>query len=431
MRVLLTGANGFVGGWLLAGLRARGHVVVAAVRDREKLRRQVPGIEAIVCDFNRDTDARVWLPRLAGVDAVVNCAGVLHGGRGQDIDAIHAVAPIALFEACVAAGLRKVVQISAISADAEAGTPYALSKKRADDHLRGLDLDWTVLRPSLVYGDGSYGGMSAMRGLAGAPLAIPVPGDGAAAFRPIHVEDLVETVARVLDRGGFARRTLEPVGPRRLALRDILGRLRGWLGLPPARFLPVPLPVMRVVARIVDVFGGGPMGSASLKQLLVGNAGREPDGAFAAAIGFAPRAMEDAFAARPASTQDLWHARLYPLRPVLRAGLALLWILSGVLGWLAPADSWRDLAAALATIGLPAAPLAAAFCLADVALGALILCRFRPSPVALAQIAVVVGYTVVLSAFMPGLWLHPFGPLLKNLPILAAIAVWWALEQER
>ncbi len=431
MRILLTGANGFVGGHLAAGLRARGHDVVAAVRDPAKLRRRVPGIEAIACDFNRDTDARAWLPRLAGVDAVVNCAGVLHGGRGQDIDAIHARTPVALFDACATAGVRKVVQISAISADADAGTPYASTKKRADDHLRGLDLDWTVLRPSLVYGDGSYGGMSAMRGLAGAPLAIPVPGDGVAAFRPIHVEDLVETVARVLDGKAFARRTLEPIGPRRLTLRDILGRLRGWLGLPPARFLLVPLPVMRVVARLVDLFGGGPMGSASLKQLLVGNAGHEPGGVFAAAIGFAPRSFDQALAAHPAGTQDLWHARLYLLRPALRASLALLWILSGVLGWLAPPDSWRDLAGTLAKIDLPAAPLAAAFCVVDVVLGLLILCRVRPGLLALAQIGVVAGYTLVLSVLLPGLWLHPFGPLLKNLPILAAIAVWWALEQER
>jgi uncharacterized protein YbjT (DUF2867 family) len=136
LRILLTGANGFIGGRLLAGLRARGHIVVAAVRDPAGLYGRWPDVAAIAVDFNRDTTEEIWRPRLAGIDAVINCAGVLHSGRGQDIDAIHATTPMALFDACVAAGVGKVIQISAISADAEVGTTYALTKKRADDHLR-------------------------------------------------------------------------------------------------------------------------------------------------------------------------------------------------------------------------------------------------------------------------------------------------------
>lgn len=237
MKVLLTGANGFIGGRLLAGLVARGHAVVAAVRDTESMRRKWPAIEAITVDLNLDASIETWRKRLKGVDAVINCAGVLHGGRGQDIDAIHAMAPIALFDACVVERVSKVVQISAISANAGVGTAYAATKKRADDHLRGLALDWTVLRPSLVYGEGSYGGTSTLRGLAGLPLVTPLIGDDTVAFRPIHIDDLVETVVRVVEdeAGRFAHSTLEPVGPERLSLRDIVVRYRRWLGLPPAR----------------------------------------------------------------------------------------------------------------------------------------------------------------------------------------------------
>jgi uncharacterized protein YbjT (DUF2867 family) len=197
VRILLTGANGFIGSQLLAGLRARGHETVAAVRDPDALRRRMPGTEAIAVDFNCDTSVEDWRPRLDGIDAVINCAGVLHGGRGQDIEAIHARAPSALFDACVVSGVRRVIQISAISADADIGTDYAWTKKCADDHLRSLPLDWTVLRPSLVYGDGSYGGTSALRGLAGLPLVSPLVGEGTIAFRPLHIDDLVETVVRV------------------------------------------------------------------------------------------------------------------------------------------------------------------------------------------------------------------------------------------
>ena len=430
MRILLTGANGFIGGQLLAGLRARDHEIVAAVRDPQALRRRFPGIEALAVDFNHDGLPEIWRLRLADVDAVVNCAGVLQGGRGQDIEAIHATAPIALFDACVGAGVRKVVQISAISADAEVGTDYALTKKRADDHLRTLDLDWTVLRPSLVYGDGSYGGTSAIRGLAGLPLATPQVGDGSVAFRPIHIADLVETVVRIVESDRFARQTLEPVGPETLTLREIVAKYRRWLGLGPALKPSIPLPVMRAMGRVADLAGGGPMGSAGLRQLLAGNVGRQPTGVFEKAVGFRPASMDERLAERPAETQDLWQARLYFLKPLLRLTLAVLWLGSAIAGVLAPVDAYAAVAGSLAKIGLPPRLLAIGFSLLDLAIAAALLLRLRPRLVAGAQVVVVLGYTLGLSVLAPSLWLDPFGALLKNLPILAAIGV-WALEEER
>ncbi len=431
MRILLTGANGFIGNQLLAGLRARGHEMVAAVRNPAAFRLKWPGVEALAVDFNRDTTSAAWRSRLAGIDAVINCAGVLHGGRGQDIEAIHATAPIALFDACAAADVRRVVQISAISADAEAGTEYALTKKRADDHLRGLPIDWTILRPSLVYGEGSYGGTSALRGLAGLPWISPLPGNGSAAFSPIHIDDLVETVVRVMETDRFARQTLEPVGPEVVTLRDLVGKYRAWLGLPPARAIAIPMPAMRIAARVADLAGGGPLGTVSLRQLEFGNAGKEPAMTFADKIGFTPRARDEMLARRPAQTQDLWHARLYFLRPLLRAALILLWLGSALAGVLAPVASYATVDAAFASLGLPSRPLALAFSGVDLLIAVALLVRWRPRWIAAIQLAVVGGYTILLTVLAPALWLDPFGALLKNLPILALIAVWAVLEEER
>lgn len=431
MRILLTGANGFIGSQLLSGLRARGHEVVAAVRDPDALCRKLPGIEAIAVDFNRDTSIEDWRPRLEAIDAVVNCAGVLHGGRGQDIEAIHTATPIALFDACVTTGVRRVVQISAISADTEVGTEYALTKKRADDHLRSLPIDWTVLRPSLVYGDGSYGGTSALRGLAGLPLVSPLVGDGTMAFRPLHIEDLVETMARVIEDERFARRTLEPVGPEIVTLRELVARYRAWLGLAPAIAIPIPLPVMQVAAHAADMAGGGPLGTVSLRQLLAGNAGREPAGVFARAIGFAPRSLGDMLARRPAQTQDVWHARLYFLRPLLRLALAFMWLGSAAVGLLAPVASYAAVDAALTNLGLPTRAVAVAFSVLDLLIAAALLARWNVRLLAVIQLVVVAGYTAVLTILAPSLWLDPFGALLKNVPIFAAIGVWAVLEGER
>lgn len=427
MRVLLTGATGFVGRHVAAGLLDRGHQVVAAVRDTAAATRRFPGIRAFEVDMSHMASADAWRPLLVGVDAVVNCAGILQSGRGQHAAAIHDAAPRALFDACVGAGVRRVVQISAVSADAAAGTEYALTKKAADDHLRTLDLDWTVLRPSLVYASGSFGGTSLMRGLAGLPLLLPVPGDGGQRFQPIHADDLAETVARCLE--GPARRTLDPVGPETLTLRAILERLRAWLDFPPAPVVGVPMALVGAVARLGDLSGTGPLRSTSVAQMTYGNV--SDPAAFATAIGFAPRRLDEALRRSPSHVQDRWHARLYFLRPLLTVTLVLLWAGSGIAGLLEPPSAGESL---LAALGLPedvASRGAVPFCLADVAVGVVLALGWRPRLMGVVQLGLVAFYTVALTVIAPGLWLDPFGALLKNLPVLAAIAAWMALRDER
>ncbi|MDH3918400.1 MAG: NAD(P)H-binding protein, partial [Rhodospirillales bacterium] len=184
MRILVTGACGFIGGHITSALIAAGHRVVCCVRDPARARRMFPGQVALACDFNRDTEAACWRPRLEDVDAVINCAGILQSRPGQSIAAIHGKAPKALFDACLAAGVRRVIQISALGAEPQAGTAYALSKHEADLHLLSLPLDGTVVQPSLAYTPaGSYGGTSLFRALAALPWLVPVVGRGDQSFQ--------------------------------------------------------------------------------------------------------------------------------------------------------------------------------------------------------------------------------------------------------
>lgn len=429
MRVLLTGANGFIGAHLTAALLAAGHEVVAAVRNPTALAARFPDIETVAADMNRDITPADWLPRLEGVDAVINCAGVLQGGRGQDMAAIHHLAPAALFDACVGTGVRRVVQISAISADDEAGTDYARTKKLADDHLRGLDLDGVVLRPSLIYGEGAYGGTAMLRALAAFPFVTPIIGQGRQAFRPLHVKDLAKTVLACLERDDLARRTLEPVGPRVETVKDILAQYRSWLGRPPARPLPVPPGAVRLLCRLGDVFGRGPLSTTSLKQMEYGNAGQETG--FIETIGFRPASLAERLQASPAQTQDLWHARLYLLRPLVRVVLVLLWFISGVLG-LATLQSFA--VPLLSAAGFPpalASLTALATSLLDLVIAGLLVANWRPRLTGLLQLAAIVGYTLALTVIAPHLWGDAFGPLIKNLPILVLVLVQMVLAEER
>jgi uncharacterized protein YbjT (DUF2867 family) len=428
VRVLLIGANGFIGRYLIAALHAAGHDVLAAVRRPIEIAQAFPAVRTITIDLNRDVTPDIWLPRLAGIDAVVNCAGILRASRGQAIEAIHHTGPCALFDACAAAGVRRVIQISAISADLAANTDYAATKKAADDHLATLDIDWVVLRPSLVYAAGSYGGTSLFRAIAAFPFVIPVPGDGRQLFQPIHVDDLTATVLRLLAEPAIRRVIIDPVGPEPLALRDILLLLRGWLGLAPAGILRVPQSLVRLAASLGDLLRLGPLNTTALRQMEYGNTGSVER--FTAVTGIAPRAFAAALEVMPARVQDRWHARLYFVRPLLRLSLIVLWVGSGIIGFATPiAASGADLSALVAPA--IAKMIVWASCVLDVLIGVTLFARWRPPLTVAVQIGTILAYTAALSALRPALWLDAFRPLVKNLPIVAAVLALGAMESDR
>lgn len=426
MRILLLGAGGFIGRHILADLIGHGHDIVAVVRTAAGLGAAFPGVRFIEIDLATATDPAMWRAPVTGIDLIVNAAGVL---RGRGIEAVHVAVPRALYAAAREARVGRAILLSAISARADVATDYASSKLAGEAVLRESGLDWTILRPSLIYGDGSYGGTSLMRGMAGLPWAIPLPGKGDFAFTPLHVRDLAQAVRRTCEDARFAGQTLDPVGPETLTLRIMLGRYRAWLGFGRARFIAIPLPLMRLFGRIGDLAGDGPIATNSLVQMIVGNAG--DSAAFAAAIGFRPRSLDSALRDRPAQVQDRWHARLFFLAPAITAVLILLWLASAWLGLAYGAAQSTRLVQAL---DLPAAwgdPLRIASSILDLGIAMLLLRGRSPRLATALQLVTVLGYTAVIGLALPGLWLDPLGPLLKNLPILALILVHGAIGDRR
>ncbi|MFO1034638.1 MAG: SDR family oxidoreductase [Hyphomicrobiales bacterium] len=427
MRILLTGANGFIGAALSAALLNAGHTLVAAVRDPAKFRRRFPFAEALPLDLSLPLDTAEWTGRLRGVDALINCAGILQSGRGGTTERVHAEGPTRLFTAAHDAGVGKIIQISAVSVGAD--TAYAASKKQADDALAAMPLRWTILRPSLVYGTQAYGGTAMLRALAVFPYAIPVIGAGRQKVTPIHVDDLARVVLACLPPEAHAGEILTPCGPETITLSDFAQRYRAWFGLRRAPLLHVPVPLIRIAAKLGDWFGTGPLTTTSLKQLQFGNAAEGGD--FSKTIGFNTRSMAQALQAQPAGTADLWHARLYLLRPLLRTALIIIWLVSGLLGLFSPAD---DVIAKFAGLNLPevfglAAGRVAS--LVDLALAAALLFNGMPRRVGQAQLSLIAAYTLALTVISPGLWLDLFGALLKNIAVFALVLVHMISAEER
>src|SRR5262245_9739450 len=189
MNVLLTGASGFIGSHLARALRAAEYVVVEARRDVNA------GTASVRVDFSRDLSVRDWLPKLVGIDAVINAVGILREHGTQTFESIHKRAPEALFTACVAAGVRRIVQISALGTD-RGVTRYVLSKRAADDYLATLPLEWTIVRPALVFGPG--GSSTRLFGrLARLPIVL-LPGRGEQRVQPLHIDDFTEAMVHLL-----------------------------------------------------------------------------------------------------------------------------------------------------------------------------------------------------------------------------------------
>jgi uncharacterized protein YbjT (DUF2867 family) len=434
MKCLVTGAYGFIGSEVVAALLREGMTVIGCGRDLELARRINPAIEWIACDFNSDVTPADWAPRVAGIDVVVNCVGILQGNLTDDAERIHAKATIALFEAAAAAQVRRLVHISAVSAETNVPTPYARSKAKADAALGRLEANWLIVKPSLVIGRGAYGGTSLMRGLAGLPFVLPLPGEGHERFQPVALDDLARGIARLAAREEPARTILHAAGPETLSLREILVRYRNWLGFGTARLVVVPLWLLRGLLRLGDLAGYlGYVTSARSTALAQLRFDTLVDGdEFAAAAGGGIKGFTATLAAWPATLQDRLHARSFFAVPLLQIATALFWMLTGVLT-LTP-SSFAGATTLLEQAGFGASlakVVVAASSIADIIAGALFLLPNWVRRAGTAQLILSAIYLVGLSAVASPLWADHFGPLLKVLPMMAATLVVMAFQEKR
>jgi uncharacterized protein YbjT (DUF2867 family) len=418
MNVLLLGADGFLGRHLQIALETAGHTV------RRGVHRPVRRADEIAVDYARDAEPGAWRGRLTGIDAVINTVGILREARGRRFDAIHDQAPRGLFAACRETGVRRVIQVSALGADAGAASRFHLSKRAADDYLATLDLEWVILQPAFVYGiDGASSRM--FRQIASLPL-LPVLGSGQQWIQPIHIDDLCLAMVRLLLAGAVSRRRIPLVGPVPLTYRDYLCLLRAGMGLGPAPVLHMPTPLLRASAWIGERLPGAVLIRENLAMLERGNTA---DAAMTETLlGRAPRPVAT-FIEPQEATLLAREARLCWLLGIMRVCLALVWIGSGVVSLgLYPVARNLDLLAAVGLTGRPALAALYFLSLFDIAIGLLVLCMRRKWLWGV-QILVVLGYTLVVTAALPEFWLHPFGPLLKNLPILAGLTLLFYLER--
>ncbi len=427
MRVLLTGANGFVGAQLVAALKAAGHEVLACVRDPIGFQRRFPTVPAFRTDFNHLTVPKDWQPLLRHVDAVVNCAGIMSESAGQSMMAVHYHAPSALFVACEREGVKKVIQVSAVSVGAP--TDYAESKRKADNALMEMELDWTIFRPSLIYGRGAYGGTAAIRGLAASPFVMPMPGEGQFEFQPIHINDFARSVITSLEDNRYAKKVISPCGPDTLSLKDMATHYRSWLGMGTIRTLPVPLSVVRFAGRLGDWTRLVPFSSNLVAQLEHGNAANYIE--FSSITGIQSRSMPHMLESEPAGTADLWQARGWWLQIVVRWFLVFYWAWLGLWGLNRLRHEGQDV---LLSLGIPAfwsGAIDVGGTLLNWAIAAMLIFGRWPVTTSRLQLITLLIYVVFHTILMPGLWRDQLGGLLATFCLIGLVLAHRVLNEER
>lgn len=298
MRVLLTGASGFIGGHILQGLLRDGHRVVAV--SRRKPSGASEHLRFLPRDFAESLDPADWAGAVQDIDAVINAVGILREHGTQRFDRLHHRAPSALFQAAVAAGVGRIVQVSALGADEEAVTGYHLSKKAADDTLLAMPVEAVVVQPSVVIGLG--GAATAMFTMQAKLPFTPIPGTGQQLMQPIHVDDLAELVVALATNDALASqykgRRVAAVGPEPMNLREFYARLRCGLGLESeARFIGIPMWYMNMMAQAGKWIPGSPLDPDTLSMLERGTSAPADD--TRAILGREPRAVESFFEPTP------------------------------------------------------------------------------------------------------------------------------------
>jgi uncharacterized protein YbjT (DUF2867 family) len=430
MRVLVTGASGLIGSALVARLVAEGHGVVAVARHTARPARSQPAAHWVALDMAAATGPEHWLPHLAGIDAVVNCAGVLQDGPGDSTRGVHVAGTGALFAACRQAGVRRVVQISAIGVDR--GTPSAFSRTKleGDRALMRHDLDWVILRPSVVLGPAAYGGSALFRGLAALPWLPVMPDTG-----PLQVVQLDEVVAAILfflAAGASSHIALDLVGPERLSFADIVRHYRRWLGWNEPRLVRLPGRIAAPLYRLGDFAGflgwRPPLRTTARAEIVRGAVGDPAP--WTAVTGIVPKTLAAALMARPASVQERWFAGLYVLKPVVFVVLSLFWIATGLIS-LAPGYDIGVYLMREAGAGALSGPTVVAGGLVDAAIGIGIAWRRTTRRALHAGLALSGFYILAASALLPRLWSAPLGPLLKVWPIIVLMMMALAILEDR
>lgn len=285
MKIFVTGGTGFVGGHVRRALLERGHSLRLLVHRRSE------GVEAGIEQVEGDvTRQDTFAGAMAGCDVIVNLVGIIREFPAQGItfEKLHVEATRNLVEAARAAGIRRHLQMSALATRPDATAAYHRTKWRAEEVVRQSELDWTIFRPSLIFGPkGAFVDMLA--GFVRRFPAVPVVGDGTYRLQPVSVDDVARCFALALDMPETVGQTYELCGPDRLTYNEVLDTIGRVLGKGHVVKIPQPLGLLKLVVPIMQGFSFFPL---TMDQIILLTEENICSNAWPSVFGFEPCRFE-------------------------------------------------------------------------------------------------------------------------------------------
>ena len=310
MRVLVIGGTGFIGRQIVGRLVAQGHVVQVPTRHFAHGRDLL--VYPLVTEFEADVNDEQTLQRMvAGSDAVNNLVGILHSrpGRpyGSDFDRAHVQLPRRIAQACRQQGVKRLLHMSALGANAQGPSGYLRSKAAGEQAIREVFESWpegayTLFRASVVFGpDDQFLNMFAR--LARLFPVLPMAG-ASARMQPVFVGDVAAAITNALENPRTFGKTYDLAGSRVYTLGELVKLAAGWAGAP-RPVLEMPQVIGRMQAMFFECMPGVPLMSRdNLDSLSVDNVS---EGAMDAELGVVATPLESVapvYLARTASADE-------------------------------------------------------------------------------------------------------------------------------
>ncbi|MEM7083846.1 MAG: complex I NDUFA9 subunit family protein [Pseudomonadota bacterium] len=269
--ITILGGSGFVGRSLVAHLANQGYAVKVLTRYRNACRQLLvqPQVQVVEGDVY---NAAFLTREFTDTHCVVNLVGILNefGGKNEKFKRAHIDLTEVTVGACLAAGVGRLVHMSALKADAEDGpSAYLRSKGEAENVIKrqATTLRWSIVQPSVIFGtEDSF--VNRFAGLLKLPAPfLPLP-RARARFAPVFVDDVVKAIHACITRDDTHGKTYQLCGPHVYSLHEIVSKIRAQLGIR-RKIVEMPDVLARVQARFMDFVPGKPFSSDNYKSLTV------------------------------------------------------------------------------------------------------------------------------------------------------------------
>ncbi len=276
MHVFLTGATGFVGSYVLRDLIGQGHTVRCLLRDPDApLAAGHAAVERVKGDV---TNPRSLAGTLRGCDAAIHLVGIIDEkpSKGVTFESVHYEGTKHIVDEARDAGVARFVQMSANGARPDGVSAYQTSKWKAEEYVRSAGFDhWSILRPSVVFGDPGpdveeFCTRLARQLIKPFPI-LPVFGDGQYRLQPISVDEVAAAFVQALTLDAAHGQTYCVAGREAYPYTEVLERITRGLGLAPKPTLKNPVWLVRPAVHTLGAWGLLPISPDQFEMLLEGN----------------------------------------------------------------------------------------------------------------------------------------------------------------